>query len=566
MGRGVYTKIITLLRGGASEPALKRMRNKLLVVNLVSLTLVVTVAFSIIYVNFYNRIQNEIEETLSAIPRGVIENLVHSQQRLDSTSSIVTTPGAGGWYGSAITISGEPYIPVDYSKSFVVNIVSDESVTVFSMLDLDNEDYTSAIESALGATSPDGTISIAGRAWRFSVDTNEAAFRPAGFPPYRQSIVFLDVEDTNRRLGELAASLFGIGIVAIIAILLISLLVANRAIRPVEESMARQRRFVADASHELKTPIAIIAANAEAAGGAALMEGGGALEDVAMGDGLRDDGGLGDGSRDDGILGDGSRDDGVLGDGLWDDGGLGDGSRADGGLGDGVRDDDSLPEKRDSVMRWIRNIQDEASRMNELVDNLLSLAKAEEKQAARISFDLITAVCEEADRVEASLFEKNIVFDFGLRAGHKGPLPVFSDRTKVQAILSVLFENAVKYTPDGGRVTLSVGKGGVDSEKVSRGGGVTPFGEEGFSPLDGKAKSGVWVSVSNTGEFIPPESLDHIFDRFFRTDRSRSSETGGHGIGLSIAKEIAHAIGGELTAMSIPRSDGVAVNTFTLFL
>jgi len=247
--------------------------------------------------------------------------------------------------------------------------------------------------------------------------------------------------------------------------LLVSLYVANRAIRPVEESMARQKRFVSDASHELKTPIAIIAANAEAA----------AITDTPA-----------------------------------------------------------------DISRWIGNISDEATRMGGLVESLLKLARAEEGQKDRSPFDLVAAVNEETGRVEAFLFEKGITFEFLQRKPENGPLLVRSDRTKVQAALSVLLENAVKYTPEGGRVTVTVGKG--------------------------NRKTDFYISVANTGAYIPPEDIARIFDRFFRTDPSRGSETGGHGIGLSIAKEIALSLGGDLTATSAPRADGGAINTFTILI
>ena len=160
-------------------------------------------------------------------------------------------------------------------------------------------------------------------------------------------------------------------------------------------------------------------------------------------------------------------------------------------------------------------------------------------------FARLAAVREEANRVEAFLFEKNIAFLFELPV----VLPdesiiIRSDRTKVQSVISVLLENAVKYTPDGGRVTLTIDKANEPK----------------------RPKGSLYVSVANTGEYIPPEDLAHIFDRFFRTDRSRNSETGGHGIGLSIAKEIARSLGGELTAASVPRADGGAINTFKLYL
>lgn len=439
------------------EPTLKKLRNKLLIINVISLTLVISIAFSLIYLNFYNRTQAEIEKSLMQIPRGVYENAALSNQ-----NSVRAERGDSG-RGNNLTIRGEGRIPVDYSKSFVVNIAADGEITVFSMLNIDNATYINAIEYVLNKGSSSGVAEFAHRTWRFSVDQGSA---PGA--SYVYSIVFLDIDDTNRGLNALAASLVIIGIISIAAVFLVSMMIANRAIRPVEESMAKQRRFVADASHELKTPIAVIAANAEAASGAIFEE-------------------------------------------------------ENGGAG-----------KSPGVAYWIDNIADETTRMNELVDNLLSLTKAEEKKADHYSFDLAQAVSEEADRVEAFLFEKDISFDMVINAPGDAPAAVISDKIKVQAILSVLLENAVKYTPEGGRVILTVGKNSV--------------------------------SVSNTGLYMPPEELAQIFDRFFRADPSRNSETGGHGIGLSIAKEISDALGCDLKAESVLQEDGSAINTFTLSL
>jgi len=430
----------------ASEQTLKKLRNRLLLINMISLTLVISIAFTIIYLNFYNRTQNEIRESLYSIPRGVNENVILFS--LNQNMSAGGEPGSG----DNLTIRGEQRIPADYTKSFVVNIANDGEITLFSLLDIKTESYVRAIETVLANRASSGVAIIDGRSWMYSIE------RGAGEnAAYALSIVFLDIDDATRGLGNLLVSLIIIGIAAIAAILLISLFVSNRAIRPVEESIARQRRFVADASHELKTPIAVIAANAEAASGAA-------------------------------------------------------------------------DEGERSV--WIDNITDETNRMNELVDSLLSLAKAEEKPAELTAFDLFQASSEEADSIEAFLFEKDIVLEVKRNVSQDESLEVVSDKAKVQAIISVLLENALKYTPEGGRVQVSVSRGRV--------------------------------SVSNTGDYIPPEKLEHLFDRFYRADSSRNSETGGHGIGLSIAKEIANALGCELKAESGLQENEIAINTFTL--
>ena len=548
-----FSRILSPLRSGDAEPALKKLRNKLLFINLVSLTFVIALAFTIIYVNFFARTQIEIEKALASIPRGVLENAMLSQQGFDTTSSVVTVAGNGMvrsevLVNGMIAANGGPRIPVDYTKSFVANIMDSGETTVFSMLDLDVGDYAVAVETALNRASPSGVVFIAGRAWRYSVEWEPSFSHPGVFVPYQSSIVFLDVDDTQRRLGELALSLFLIGIAAVAAILLVSLLVANRAIRPVEESIARHRRFVADASHELKTPIAIIAANAEAAKSAAMAVNAEAAKSATMAVNAEAAGSAAmavnaEAAGDDASGAESLGAESLAAESL---GAESQGAESQGAEGLAAGVEASGAESRAAV-HWIGNITDEASRMGGLVESLLALAKAEETKAESAPFDLALAVSEEADRVEAALFEKGIPFDLDLRAPQGGPLIVRSDRAKVQAVLSVLLENAVKYTVEGGRVVMAAGLAGALKGRI-------------------KTKPGAYVTVSNTGAFIPPSDLSRIFDRFYRTDRSRNSGTGGHGIGLSIAKEIARALGGELAAASVQQTDGNAVNSFTLFI
>jgi signal transduction histidine kinase len=490
---------------------LKKLRNKLLLVNVVSLSLVVAAALSVIYFSAYGRAQNEIDEKLFSIPVGVMENLLLLQQQsryepipasgADASTGNGNIPPAGAPSSDddGMTISGDPNIPVDYSKSFVANMLWTGQITVFSRLDMSEEDYGRAIEAAIsGTASLDGrtmgTLRMNERDWIYCVTGPSGR----GLDDYERSIVFLDVDDTNRSLRSLAANLVVIGICAVGGILLVSYLVSNRAIAPVEASMERQRRFVANASHELKTPLAVIGANAEAA------------------------------------------------------------------------------RYSDDPVEWLSNIEEETGRMGKLIENLLSLAKAEEEPAKISVFDLASAVEDETGRVEAVLFEKGV----GLRVlKPQGQIGMRTDRDKLMQAVHVLLENAMKYTPEGGCVTVTIGLAGGDGSGNGGDNGSGPKGRQteprrlgglGDGANNRPGQGGmVRIAVSNMGEYIESADIARIFDRFYRTDKSRNSSTGGHGIGLSIAKTIVDRLGGTLRAESVRMETGGAgdaANTFTIAL
>jgi signal transduction histidine kinase len=237
-------------------------------------------------------------------------------------------------------------------------------------------------------------------------------------------------------LGGLGAALFG------------GLYMASPAMRPARESFEKQRAFVADASHELKTPLTLIRADAEMV----LYRGHLNQEDRKL----------------------------------------------------------------------VDHALAETDRMGAILSDLLLVARLDTGEAdlATKPFDLVSVLSEEAERFGVRAAAKEIRLEVRV----SGELPVRGDPKRTGQILAVLLENAVRFAPPGGSIAVL---GRVQDRWVE-------------------------ASVTDTGPGISPEHLPRVFDRFYRGEASRTRGTSGSmGLGLAIARELARAQGGDLTAESV---------------
>jgi len=160
--------------------------------------------------------------------------------------------------------------------------------------------------------------------------------------------------------------------------------------------------------------------------------------------------------------------------------------------------------------------------MAALVDDLLELSRLE--SATREPEWDETGVGELVDDVLASFAGPAGRKQVQLARTGGGDPAVVSDPERLRRILENLVDNAVKYTPPGGRVEVEV-----------------------FAGPDGAAR----VTIADNGPGIPAEHLPRIFERFYRVDKARSRATGGTGLGLAIVRHVAQAHGGEVTVESI---------------
>jgi two-component system, OmpR family, sensor kinase len=178
----------------------------------------------------------------------------------------------------------------------------------------------------------------------------------------------------------------------------------------------------------------------------------------------------------------------------------------------------------------------ESTRMNKMINDLLLLAQADsgalQFQMQSVEMDTLLLDVYRQTRQLAEHYKGAGSLD--VRLGSEDQALVRGDRDRLRQVLLNMGENAVKYTPSGGKVTFSL--------EI----------EEGW----------VRISVIDTGIGISPENQQRIFERFYRTDKARSRELGGSGLGLSIAQRIATAHNGRITVESAPG----AGSTFTLWL
>ncbi len=254
-------------------------------------------------------------------------------------------------------------------------------------------------------------------------------------------ITVVDNEATNKFLSETLIITFFLYLALELIFAFIAKRITNRISRPVAESFEKQKQFIADASHELKTPLAVIMASSEA------------LE--------------------------------------------------------------SNPTER----KWLDNIKSESDRMNKLIADLLDLAKSDavDDKAQFAVSSLSKAVEKSVLTFEGVMFENGIMLEDSIEEG----IELNMDEFKIQQLMSILLDNAVKHSAKGGTINVVL-----------------------------KREKDIILTVTNEGEGIPEGEEQKIFERFYRADESRNRNENRYGLGLAIAKNICLSHGGEISAHS----------------
>ena len=325
-------------------------------------------------------------------------------------------------------ISPETSFESRYFTVFLKNDTKEYDIDTDKIAAVDQEKATRFAQKIKRSTEKQGFISK----YRFIRQDTENGTK----------IYFLDCTKSMASFKNFLVSSIFVSIFGMSAVFVLVLLLSKKAIEPMAESYEKQKRFITDAGHEIKTPLTIIDA------------------------------------------------------------------------------DTTILEMEYGENEWLSDITMQTKRLADLTNDLIYLSKMEEegKKIAMIKFPFSDVVEEVAQSFQnlAKVQNKNFVTKITPMISLKG------DEKAIRQLISILLDNAVKYCGENGEIRLSVWK---------------------------KGKNTI-LSVYNTTQEMKKENLNHLFDRFYRTDTSRNSQTGGYGIGLSIAKAVTAAHKGKIQASS----------------
>lgn len=254
--------------------------------------------------------------------------------------------------------------------------------------------------------------------------------------------LFLDRSRETAAFRGLLCSSVLVAFLGLLSVFILLLALSKRIVRPISESYEKQRRFITDAGHELKTPLTIISADAD-------------VLDMEYGE-----------------------------------------------------------------SEWLRDIHLQVRRLTALTNDLIYLSKMEESQnqLQRRAFSLSALSDELVQSFQALAKMQEKSFSSSIQPG----IVLRGDEKTVRQAISNLLDNALKYSEPKGTISLTLEKRGRL----------------------------IHLDVFNTTPAVSEENLENLFDRFYRADPSRNSQTGGHGIGLSIVQAVVLAHRGEVSASS----------------
>lgn len=261
------------------------------------------------------------------------------------------------------------------------------------------------------------------------------------FTKSNTSLVIIDNSNTKELLMQTLKTSILIFVILELVIIAISKELTSWIIKPVVDTFNKQKQFITDASHELKTPLSVIIASLEA------------LENE--------------------------------------------------------------PEEK----KWLTNIKSESERMNNLISDLLDMAKSENKVKEQYVKEDLSKLVERAILTfESLIYEKDIKLDYNIEEN----INFVCNGNQIKQVVGILIDNAIKHSSSKGEIKVNLKK----------------------------EKGNIILTVINKGKEIPKEEQEKIFERFYRVDESRNRNENRYGLGLAIAKNIVTNHNGKISVIS----------------
>ncbi len=212
-----------------------RLKNRFLILNLVIISVMMLLAFTSIYLITHSMVNKDIAQGLRRVAEFSRKvNEIPNQRQLEFN---------------------RPLPPPDRSVSFSINTDGEGNISgIFSLFEMEDEFYKAAKSLVLSMERDTGKFKLDGTYWTFLISPNDLD---------GNKIVFLDITSQQAILTNLIYTFFIVALLMFIVIFFISRFFANRAIEPIKDAFCKQKQFIADASHELKTPLAVINTNVD---------------------------------------------------------------------------------------------------------------------------------------------------------------------------------------------------------------------------------------------------------------------------------------------------------------
>lgn len=408
---------------------IKKLRRKLIAACMLSLAVVLLVILGGVNLVSYQKVVTDADAVLSLLAaNGGVFPKGHLDQGERPEDGVPPVLGKKDPFAPRILSPETPY----ESRFFSVVLGEEGQVLETDMDQIAAVDREEAAAYAQGVAQSGRDAGFWGN-YRYLLSQEEGGSR----------VIFLDC---GRSLSSFRSTLLAsvaLSLLGLLAVLVLLLILSHRIVRPVAESYEKQKQFITDAGHELKTPMTIISADAD------------------------------------------------------------------------------LLEMECGENQWLTDIRRQAQRLTGLTNDLIYLSRMEEEQPKLqvIQFPLSDLAEEMAQSFAAPAQSQGKELEVSVQP----MLSCTGDEKAIRQLISILLDNALKYSPQGGKLALKL-------EKQGR---------------------GVLLTVSNTtAQPLERDKLSHLFDRFYRTDQSRSSQTGGYGLGLSIARSIVLAHKGKIRAES----------------